>query len=128
MRAFNLVRLALEAEVLHLTHQLRRTANRIALGACAVLLLVVAVMFGHIAVWYWLRLHLEAQYVALIFMGADVLLAAILATVAARSTPGRVELEALSLRRRALDDAAASLTISAMAVRVMDLFLTSRRR
>lgn len=128
MRAFNLLRVALEAEVLHLSQHLRRTVNRIALASCAIVLLLVAMVMAHIAAWYWLRGYMAGQYVGLIFTGADLLLAAILGTIASRSTPGRVELEALILRRRALEDAAASLTITAMIARLAGMLMSPRRR
>ena len=128
MRPFNLLRIALEAEILRLSHQGRRAFFRALLACCALVLLFAALVFGHIAAWFWLRSYMAGQYVGLIFAGTDLLLAAILATIAARSTPGRVELEALNLRRSALDDAAASLTMSALVMRVLEMVLSARRR
>jgi hypothetical protein len=55
-------------------------------------------------------------------------LAAILAVLASRSTPGRLELEALEVRRRALDDAAGSLSVMSMLIRAVELLLSSRSR
>jgi hypothetical protein len=83
--------------------------------------------FAHVAVWNWLREPLPAQYVAAIFAGVDLLLALILGAVAARSVPGRVELEALAVRRRALEEAAASVTISALVVRLIEQLIRSKR-
>ena len=128
MRSFQLVRLALEAEGLRLSRMARRTLNRLAFGCFAVAMLFAAVIFGHAAAWFWLREYLAGQYVALIFVGADLLLAAIFALLAGRSTPGRVELEALDVRRRALHDAATSLTISTLLVRAVDWLVSSRTR
>jgi len=90
-------------------------------------LLLAAVGFAHVAVWNWLRQSLAAQYVAAIFAGADLVLALVLGVLAVRSVPGRVELEALAVRRRALEEAAASVTISALIVRLFDQLIRSRR-
>ena len=112
---------------MRLSHRARRTGLRIVLGCFAVALLLAAVGFAHVAVWNWLREYLAAQYVAAIFAGIDLVLALILGALAIRSVPGRVELEALAVRRRALDEAAASVTISALAVRLFDQLNRSRR-
>ena len=112
--------------MLRLSYQARRTANRFVFGCFAAALLLGAVGFLHVAAWYWLREFLAGKYVALIFGGVDLLVAVILAVLASRSTPGRLELEALDVRRRALDDAAGSLTISSLLVRVIDLLISSR--
>lgn len=45
---------------------------------------------------------------------------------AIRSTPGIVVREALAVRRRAVDDAAGSLSASALLLRAIELILTSR--
>jgi hypothetical protein len=122
-----LLRIAMEAELLRLNHHARRTVFRVVLGCFAAALLLGALGFGHVAVWYWLRETLPGQFVAAIFAGCDLVLALVLAVLASRSVPSRVELEALSVRRRALDDAAASVTISALAIRLFDQ-LVSRGR
>ena len=128
MRAFRLARIAMEAERLRLSHHARRTAFRVVLGCFAMALLLLALGFLHVAVWYWLREILPGKHVAAIFVGADVLLALILGLLAIRSAPGRVELEALAVRRRALDDAAASVTVSAFAIRLLEMVMSRSRK
>jgi hypothetical protein len=128
VRSFQLLRLAIEAEGLRLRHQARRTFGRLVLGYFAVLLLFGALTFGHVAAWYWLRENMAGQYVALIFAGVDLSLAAILAVLASRSTPGVLELEALEVRRRALDDAAGSLSVMTLLLRAVDLWMSARSR
>jgi hypothetical protein len=125
---FHLVRIALEAEKLRLSHKARRTVIRIMLACLAMALLLGALMFGHIAAWFWLRETLAGQYVALIFAGFDLVLAVVLVILADRSGPGEVEREALAVRRRALDDAAGSLTISAVLFRLIEDVLRRGRR
>jgi hypothetical protein len=122
------LRVALEAEVLRLSHHARRTVVRIAMGCFALALLLAAVGFLHVAIWNLLREYLPAMSVAAIFGGVDFVLALILGVLATRSVPGRVELEALALRRRALDEAAASVTISALVLRLFELLARSWRR
>ena len=130
MRALRLARVAAEAEGLRLRERMRRTAMRAAFGIVAMGFLAAAVVFAHVAAWFWLRVAWEAQYAALIVAGADLLLAILLALLAARSSPGRIELEALAVRRRAIDSATSTLAFSALAMRLLRLFtsLLSRRR
>jgi hypothetical protein len=130
MRALRLARVAAEAEGLRLRERMRRTAMRAAFGSVAMGFLAAAVVFAHIAAWFWLRVAWEPQYAALIVAGADLLLAILLALLAARSSPGRIELEALAVRRRAIDSAASTLAFSALAMQLLRLFtsLLSRRR
>jgi hypothetical protein len=130
MRALRLARIAAEAEGLRLRERMRRTATRAAFGVVAAGFLAGALLFAHIAAWFWLRLTWEAQHAALIVAGADLVLAIVLALLAARSSPGRVELEALAVRRRAIDSAASTLAFSALAMQLVRLVtnLLSRRR
>jgi hypothetical protein len=128
VRSFQLLRLAFEAEALRLRHRARRTVSRLVFGCFALAMVFGVVMFAHVAAWYWLRTHLEGQYVALIFTGVDLLFAVILGALAARSSPGRLELEALRVRQRALEDAAGSISVMAMAIRAVELLMASRGR
>jgi hypothetical protein len=130
MRALRLVRIAAEAEGLRLRERMRRTATRAAFGIVAMGFFAGAVVFAHVAAWFWLRLAWEAQHAALIVAGADLVVAILLALLAARSSPGRVELEALAVRRRAIDSVASTLAFSALAMQLLRLFtnLVSRRR
>jgi hypothetical protein len=130
MRALRLARVAAEAEGLRLRERMRRTATRVAFGVVAMGFLAAAVVFGHIAAWFWLRVAWEARHAALIIAGVDLVLAILLGVLAARSSPGRVEQEALAVRRRAIESAASTLAFSALAMQLLRLFtsLVSRRR
>jgi hypothetical protein len=121
MRPLRLARIAAEAEGLRLRHQARRTAYRAVLGLAALALLIGTVIFTHIAAWFWLRLSWEGQYVALTLAGADLVVAVILALLATLSSPGRVELEALAVRRRALEGATSTIAWSTVAVEALRL-------
>jgi len=97
------------------------------MGTIALALLLGGLGFGHVAAWYWLRGYLLGQYVALIFVGVDLLFALVLFLFAFRSSPGLAEVEALAVRRRALEQAGESLTITALIVRVLEQLIRSRR-
>jgi hypothetical protein len=130
VRAFRLARIAAEAEGLRLRERMRRTAMRAAFGIVAMGFLVGGVVFAHVAAWFWLRVAWEARHAALIVAGADLALAILLGLLAARSSPSRVELEALAVRRRAIESVGSTLAFSAMAMQLLRLFtnLLSRRR
>jgi hypothetical protein len=127
MLPLHLLRVALEAELLRLGHHARRTVFRVVVGCFAMALTLLALGFLHVALWFRLRVSLPGEYVAAIFAGADLVLALILGVLATRSVPSRVEMEALSVRQRALDDAAASVTISALLIRLFDLIVSRGR-
>jgi hypothetical protein len=130
MRSLRLARIAAEAEGLRLRQRAKRTAVRLAFGVVALVFLAGALAFAHIAAWFWLRLDWEARHASLILAGADLVLAVFLALLAARSSPGRVEREALAVRQRAIDTATSPLALSALAMPVLRVLgnLLWRRR
>jgi hypothetical protein len=130
MRTLRLARIAAEAEGVRLRQRARRTAIQAACAIVAMAFLVGAVVFAHIAAWFWLRLDWESRHAALIVAGADLVLAVVLALLAARSSPGRIELEALAVRRQALDSATSTLALSALGMQLLGLLtrLLSRGR
>lgn len=105
----------------------RRVVGRVVMGSIALALLVSGLAFGHVAAWYWLRTYLVGQYVALIFVGIDLVFALLLFFLAFRSSPGLAEVEALAVRRRALEQAGESLTMTALIARVVGQVVRSRR-
>ncbi len=127
MLPFSLGKVALEAEGLRLRHMAKRLVVRVVLGYFALGMVFGAVTFLHVAGWFWLRDYLRPAPVALIFTGIDLLLGLILGVLAVRSSPGRVEREALAIRRRALEDIAAQMTVSALAMQLVNRFIRSRR-
>jgi hypothetical protein len=128
MRALRLARIAAEAEGLRLRHSAQRTVVRAILGLIALALLFGALIFGQIAAWYWLRVSWDRPETALILGGAELVLAVIFG-LAARSSPGRIEVEALAVRRRALESATSSVAFSALAARLVPVaFRLFRRR
>lgn len=128
MRPLRLVRIAVEAEQLHLRHLSRRLAMRLVLAELAVLLLVAAVACAEGAVWLWLRAALAPESVALILAAANLVGAAILGVAAARWRPGRVEREARAVRQQALGSAADTLSLGVLFTRLVAMLLRQRRQ
>jgi hypothetical protein len=119
MRPFRLARIAAEAEGLRLRRRFQRTAVGAALGVVALAFVIFTITFAHIAAWYWLRLVWQGQYVALTLGGVDLALALLLGLLATRSSPSRVEQEALVVRQRALDGARASIAFTTLAMQLL---------
>ena len=128
MRTLRLARIAIEAEGLRLRQRAQRTAVRVAFGLVALTFLIGAVAFVHIAAWYWLRGALPRESTAAIMAGADFVLAMVLGFLATRSAPGRVELEALEVRQRAMESAMGSIAISSLMVQALRLLAGLLRR
>jgi hypothetical protein len=130
MRTLRLARIAAEAEGLRLREQARRTVVRAVLGVVALGFLAGAGVFAHIAAWCWLRLYWTESGSAVILAVADIVIAGALTVIAERFSPGRVELEALAVRRHAVESVSGSLAVSALAVQLLRLMLdlVPRRR
>lgn len=118
----------MEAESLRLRQMAKRAALRMVWLYLAVAMLFCALCFGHLAAWFWLRETLSALQTAGLFAAADLVLALVLTWLAFRSSPGVAEREALAVRRRAVDDAMESLSVSALLIRAIDLLLRPRSK
>jgi|SRR5579863_5031147 len=128
MRTLRLARIAVEAEGLRLRHRTRRAVVRGMLMVLALGFLVGAAVFCHVAAWFCLRFYWQQPGSALILAGADLVLAAFLALLAARSSPGRVEVEALAVRQRAVDSITGTLALSALAGQILRIAADFFRR
>lgn len=130
MRTLRLARIAAEAEGLRLRRQARRTATRMAVGLIALMFLGWALAFAHAAAWFWLRdaVGWGAPGAAMAMTGADLVIAAFLVLLMVRSSPGRVEMEALQVRQRALESATSSLALTTMLLPTVRLVLNLLRR
>jgi hypothetical protein len=130
MRTLRLARVAAEAEGLRLRSMAQRTVTRVILGLVALIFLCGTLAFAHIAIWYWLRLTYSWPQIwtALALGGGDLVITIVLAALAARSAPGRVEREALEVRQRAWQNAASSVAFSSMAVPLLRLLVKGLRR
>ena len=130
MRTLRLARIAAEAEGLRLRTRAQRVLTRVVLGLLALLFLLGAVAFGHIALWFWMRIDRgwSQTGTALVFAGGDLVLAAFIALLCVRSTPTRVEIEALAVRTRAMEAAASTIALSSLVMPVLRVMLSLLRR
>jgi hypothetical protein len=132
MRPLRLARIAAEAEGVRLRGMMTRMVTRVIFAVLALLFVLGAVVFVHIAAWYEVRTALEQTYLATagILGGADLLLAIILGVLASRSSPSRTEVEALEVRRKAIEGLGSALSLGQMVVPIVRMAsgLTRRRR
>jgi hypothetical protein len=126
MRPFALARIAAQAETLRLRAMATRIAIRVLLAVIALLFLIGAVVFAHIAAWLWL--DRPGLVSAGILGGVDLGLAVILVILASRSGPGAVEREAVVVRRQALKGIGTTLTVVRLVTRMLQMFESTRRR
>ncbi len=130
MRPIRLARIAAEAEGVRLRGLASRLAFRIAFALAASLFAIGAIVFVHIAAWYWIRLDEGLSYLATagILGGIDLLIAVILVALASRSGPSRVEREALDVRNRALEGVTNVFSASQLALPALRIVAGLRRR
>ena len=128
MRALRLARIAAEAEGLRCATAYNAPWCARSSALVALAFLFGALVFGHIAAWYWLRMSWDGPAAALILAGAELVLAVMFGLLAARSSPGRIEVEALAVRRRALESATSSLAFSALVTQLVPLAVRLFRR
>jgi hypothetical protein len=130
LRPIGALRIAAEAEGLRLKSQASRIVSRMVMGVIALVFLLVALAFAHVAVWYWLRLSYSwAQYwTACAIGGGDIILAAALGLMAARSSPSRVEREARDVRQRAIAGLGTTVAASTLVVPVIRVVGDMMRR
>jgi hypothetical protein len=126
MRPVNLAKVAAEAEILRIQHMLKRQGVRAAFGLITVIFAAGVLALAHIVGWQVLRLYLAPIYATLILLGVDFLVTAIFGILAARSSLGRDERDALAIRQRALHEARSSLALGAL-IPIAGSLLRSRR-
>jgi hypothetical protein len=95
-----------------------RMLTRAILSVIALLFLLGALVFAHIALWFWLRTTMNQTFVGAtgILGGGDLLLAAGLGFLASRSVPSRAELEALDVRRKAIQALGGTLSTAQLMI------------
>ena len=130
MRPFRLARIAAEAEGVRLRALAARIATRAAFAIVALVFLAGALVFAHLAAWYELRTALELSYLLSVASlgGADLLVAIVLLVLASRSSPSRVEIEALEVRRKAIEGIGSAMSITALLLPLVRLATSFRRR
>jgi hypothetical protein len=86
----------------------------------------VVLALAEAAGWLALRHQVESIPATLILLGVNLVIAAVSGVLAARSSPGHTEQEALRVRRQALDAARGTLAFTA-AIPAVTHLLGSRR-
>jgi len=129
MRPVRLARIAAQAEGVRLRGWLTRVVSRLFLAIVAFLFGLGAVVLGHIAAWYEIRTGLDQTFLAAtgIVGGADLFVAVILGLLASRSSPSRVELEALDVRRKAVQGLTSTLSLTQLLIPILRLVVNRRR-
>jgi len=130
MRPVRLVRIAADAEVLRWRAFTARTLTRIVCAVVAAVFVIGALTIAHVAAWYALRIDagLQFYWCALILGAVDLLIAVVLLMTAMRSTPNRVEREALEVRQRAIAGLSSTLSLAQMALPILSVANSARRR
>jgi hypothetical protein len=130
MRTLRLARIAAEAEGLRLRRQAQRMVVRAVFGVMALVFLAWALAFAHVAAWFALRVNGDVApwAAALIIAGGDAAITLFLLLIAARSSPGQVELEALEVRRRALESATRGFALATVLVPLTRFAMNLARR
>src|SRR5208283_4725133 len=128
MRPVRLARIAAQAEGVRLRGWLTRVVSRLFLAIVAFLFGLGAVVLGHIAAWYEIRTGLDQTFLAAtgIVGGADLFIAVILGLLASRSSPSRVELEALDVRRKAVQGLTSTLSLTRLLIPILRLVINRR--
>ena len=84
MRSVNLLKLALDAEILRLRVMLARQSRRAAFGAVALIFALAVLTLAEVAGWQALRLWVTAIIATLILLGINLVIAAIFGLLAVR--------------------------------------------
>ena len=113
MRSVNLLKLAFEAELLRLRAMMARQGGARRLARSPSFLHWPCLALAEVAGWQALRLKFEPLPATLILLGVNLAIAAVFGVLAARSSPGHTEREALRVRRQALEAARGSLAFTA---------------
>jgi hypothetical protein len=125
MRATQLARAAAEAEGLRLKLLARRQVFRLVYGVIALVFLVAVLTVLHVLAYTALRTRFDELYALLIVLAGDFVLLLVFALLAAVSSPGTMEREALELRQTAVSQLGASVT-SLMVLRPLLSMLPGR--
>ena len=128
MRSINLLKLALDAEILRLRALQARQGRRAAFGAIALVFMLTVLALAEIAGWQGLRLRFASIQTTLILLGINLVITAVCGFLAAHSSPGHAEQEALRVRQKALDAARGSLLFTAAMPAATTLLGFTRRR
>jgi MFS family permease len=114
MRSVNLAKVAIEAEILRYKSMAARHGRRAAFGVVALIFGLGFLVTAEIAGWQAIRMYILPIYATLCVLGFNFVIAAVFAVVAMRSSPSRSEIDALAVRKKAVQALQTSMTISAI--------------
>jgi hypothetical protein len=113
VRSVNLLKIAAEAEMVRLRALMARQGRRAVFGVIALIFALGVLTLAEVAGWQLLRLYVAPLPATLMLLGINLVIAAVFGFLAARSSPGHTEVEALRVRRQALEAARGSLVFTA---------------
>jgi hypothetical protein len=128
VRSVNPLKVAFDAEMLRLHAMMARQGRRAAFAVIALIFALAVLALAEAAGWLALRHRLESIPATLILLGVNVVIAAVFGLLAARSSPGQTEQEALRVRRQALDAARGALAFTVAVPAVTRLLGNGRWR
>jgi hypothetical protein len=128
VRSVNLLKVALDAELLRLRAMMARQGRRAAFAVVAVIFALAVLTLAEVIGWLALRLRFESIPATATLLGVNLVIAALFGVLAARSSPGHTEQEALRVRRQALDAARGTLAFTAAVPAVVRLLGNGRDR
>jgi hypothetical protein len=128
VRSINLLKVAFDAELLRLRAMMARQGRRAAFAVIALIFALAVLALAEATGWLALRHRVESIPATLILLGVNLVIAAIFCVLAARSSPGHTEQEALRVRRQALDAARGTLAFAAAVPAVTHLLRRGRDR
>ena len=128
VRSVNLLKVAFDAELLRLRAMMARQGRRAAFAVVALIFALAVLALAEATGWLALRHRFESIPATLILLGVNLVIAAIFGVLAARSSPGHTEQEALRVRRQALDAARGTLAFTAAVPAVTRLLGSGRDR
>lgn len=129
MRPVHLAQIAAQAEALRLRRRLSRVGMQIVFAIIALPFLIVTLVFLELAFWKFVARHFQPEAAALIVAGGNLLVALLMLGLAMmRGSEDRISLEALEVRRRALDSAQRSVSYAALIAPITGFLLSQLRR
>jgi hypothetical protein len=127
VRSISLLKLALEAELLRLRAMTARQGRRAVFAVVALIFAVVVLALAEVTGWLALRHRFPSIPGTLILLGINLVIVAVFGVLAARSSPGHTEQEALRVRQQALEGARGSLALTAAVPTIAHVFRRRRR-
>ena len=115
MRTVELAKVAVAAESLRLRRLAKRQAMRAAYAAGAAVFGIAVLVGLHVTLWTFLAPRTSPVLASVIVVAVDVVIAAVLAFLALRNTPGAIEEEARIIRTQAVAEVKRSMTFMGMA-------------